>query len=98
MQRKIVLEIKVFPSSGRFEIKLDKAGFIKVFLKSQPERGKANKELLTTIAKLLKISSECVELLSGDISQKKRVSIVSHYTVEQVYELLGLYYQAHIGG
>ena len=98
MQRKIILEVKVFPSAGRFEIKLDKAGFIKIYLKSQPERGRANKELLTAIAKLLKLSFDNVELISGDIVQKKRISIVSHYTIEQIYELLGLYYQAHIGG
>ena len=37
----LVIEIKVFPSSGRQKFVIDKSGKLKCYLKNPPEKGKA---------------------------------------------------------
>lgn len=94
---KTIVALKVFPSSGRLQILLDKNGLIKLYIKSPAEKGKANKEILAFLAKQLGVQADQVELLSGDTSQKKRISIASSMTLEQIYQRLGLSHQIAMG-
>lgn len=84
-----VLVIKVVPSSGRQSIGVDKSGMIKAYLKSQPERGAANNELITLLAHLLKVPSAHVSLLTGATARTKRVRIV-HLDELSVRQRLGI--------
>ena len=69
------IEIKVIPSSGRQKFVLDKSGILKCFLKSVPEKGKANDELVKILSKKLKISKDFIEITSGKVSRNKRLKI-----------------------
>jgi len=71
----LILEIKVNPCSAGQKIILDKSGKLKCFLKNPPEKGKANKELIHYLAKLLNISQNDIEILSGLTGRKKRIKI-----------------------
>jgi len=42
----LVFDLKVVPRSGRNKWVLDKSGKLKCYLKSPPEKGLANKELI----------------------------------------------------
>ena len=70
------LKVKVTPKSGRSEL----AGFLadgtlKVKLLAAPERGKANEELRTLLAKHLGVRPRQVEILAGETSPLKHVRV-----------------------
>ncbi len=74
--------IKVIPKSGRSELKFD-GEILKVWLKSSPVDGKANIELVRTLANKLKIGRGKIEILSGFSSKNKTVDI-SGITGEEI--------------
>ena len=65
------LEIKVVPKSGKQALKLEKAGIIKCYLKSAPEDGKANKELIQFLSKLTKTPQSSITIIKGELSRSK---------------------------
>lgn len=48
---------------------------LKIRVKAAPEKGKANKEVLVFIAKLLEVSGHDIEMISGATNQNKRLEI-----------------------
>lgn len=85
-----ILDIKVVPSSGRTGFIVDKSGGLKCYLKSPPEKGKANQELVKTLAKALNIPQEKVTLVGGLASRSKRVKIERDLTFDIVLSMLGI--------
>jgi hypothetical protein len=49
---------------------------IKIGIQSEPQKGKANKELLEKISKHFKISKSSIRIISGEKSRKKIIEIV----------------------
>ena len=92
----LIIDIKVVPSSGRQTFKLDKSGKIKCFLKNPPEKGKANKELISLFSKKLGLSKDDVSILLGETSRNKRISINLNITVEELYNKLEIERQMSI--
>lgn len=92
----LVLDIKVVPSSGKQKAVLDKSGKLKIFLKSQPEGGKANSELIRFLSKELSLTQADVIILLGATSRNKRVKIESQITFEQLLNKLGVERQLKI--
>lgn len=82
------VEIKVVPASGKQGFVIDKNGFLKCFLKSAPEKGAANKELIKQLSAALKITLVQIEIVSGLTSKKKRLKIEG-LTEEQFWKSLG---------
>jgi len=62
-----------FSSDGQLEVIGDQ---IAVSIKSQPERGRANKELLKKLAAHFGVSEERVRIVSGLTSRKKIVEVL----------------------
>lgn len=62
-----------FSSDGRLEVSGDK---ISISIKSQPERGKANKELVKKLAAHFGVSEDRVRIISGLTSRKKIVEVL----------------------
>lgn len=92
----LVVQVKVVPSSGRQEFKLDKRGFLVCYLKSAPERGLANKELMQLLAKALRLTQAEVSIVSGLTSRLKKVSIAVLCTQEELMIKLGICQQLDI--
>jgi len=86
----VILPIKVIPSAGENRYIIDKTGQLKWYLKSAPERGKANKELIKSIAKVLKIAQSDISIVAGQTGRNKRVKIISDKTEEEIHKLLGI--------
>ena len=80
------ISIKVIPKSGRSELKFD-GNTLKVWLKSAPTDGKANEELVRTLADKLKIAKSNIEISSGFSSRNKVVDIVG-VTQEEIEKIL----------
>ena len=70
-----LLELKVVPQAGKQGFVRDKNGIIKCFLKSPPEDGKANQELIKLLSKTLKIPQADIQLILGATSRKKTLKI-----------------------
>jgi uncharacterized protein (TIGR00251 family) len=49
--------------------------FLKISVVSVPEKGKANKELITFLAKKLKIAKSDFEIISGELDKWKKIRI-----------------------
>jgi uncharacterized protein len=85
-----ILEIKVVPSSGMQQWKIDASGQLKCYLKSPPEKGLANMELIKAIAKIVKVSQDHIYIMSGLTSRKKVIKINASLTYDQFLGLLGI--------
>ncbi len=88
-----VIDIKVVPSSGRVAWKIDKLGQLKCYLKSPPERGKANKELIKLLAKALGITQNHITIIAGATGRKKRIRIEQEMTFAMLLATLGIDWQ-----
>lgn len=80
--------IKVVPAAGRVAAILDKNKTLKIYLKSPPEGGKANKELITMIAKALKIPQSMVTIVSGATARTKLIRVATAHTYEELLAAL----------
>lgn len=85
-----IFEVKVFPGSGRKGWLIDKSGNLKCYLKNPAEQGKANDELIKSVAKALGITQNRVSIISGELSQKKRIRVEAEMTFNQFLQLLGI--------
>lgn len=86
----LIIIVKVVPASGKDEWKVDAAGRIKAYLKSPPEKGRANQELVKKIAQALNITQQQVLIVSGLTDRTKRIKIDAVITHDQVLSALGL--------
>jgi len=86
----LILVIKVIPSSGRQAWSLDRGGQLKCHLRSAPEGGEANRELLKFLAKSLNITLQSVNIISGGTSRHKRIAIDLNITVAELLDRLGI--------
>ena len=86
----VQLIIKVAPSSGRQSFVVDKNGQLKCYLKSPPEKGLANKELIKILANALKVSQDAVTIVGGLTSRTKRILIQTTMTLAEVEAILGV--------
>lgn len=84
------IELKVIPSSGKSLITSDELGRIRCYLKSQPERGAANKELIKLIAKQLGITQDAIEIIMGATERKKVLKITIDCSKQEMLERLGV--------
>ena len=86
----LVISVKVVPSSGKSAWQQDKNGQLKCFLKSAPEKGAANKELIKTLSKLLKVPQQDIEIVSGLIDRRKNIKIHTALTLEEFLQKIGV--------
>jgi uncharacterized protein (TIGR00251 family) len=85
----LLVTLKVIPSSGRSGFTLDASGKLKVYLKSPPEDGKANKELIQLLAKALGCTQDLITIVSGATSRTKKIKIDVPLTYDDVISRLG---------
>lgn len=80
--------IKVAPASGRSMCQIDKNGTLKCSLKSPPEKGKANDELIRLIAEKLNIPRNDINIALGKTARNKTLIINTALSEEIVRTLL----------
>lgn len=92
----LIFQVKVVPSSGRNICILDKSGALKIYLKSPPERNKANQELLKLLSQELRVPVSAITILSGATSPQKRLKIDADISYQKLLELLGIQTQMEL--
>jgi uncharacterized protein YggU (UPF0235/DUF167 family) len=85
----LIVEIKAVPSSGKLGCKLEGTR-LKCYLKAAPEKGKANKELVGYLAKMVGIPVSAVAVTTGETTRLKRVTIDAPITFDMLCEKLGI--------
>ena len=72
---RLVFKVQVVPRSSRSEVAGEHNGSLRVRVSSPPVEGAANKELVHVLAKAFNVSRSAVNILSGQNSRLKQVSI-----------------------
>lgn len=60
--------------------------FLKINVVSVPEKGKANKELLDFLSKVLDISKSSMEIISGETDRYKKIKITTKRNIQDLLE------------
>ena len=68
------IRVKVVPNSSKNEVK-EENGILKIHLTAPPLEGRANKELIGTIAKHFKVKKSQIKIIRGARSREKTVRI-----------------------
>jgi len=84
----LLIDVKIIPSSGQQKCIIDKTGIIKCYLKSVPEKGKANAEIVKLFGKLLSIPQKNVSIISGTKSRRKKIKIDDEISYEEVCNII----------
>lgn len=92
----VQLSIKVTPNAKKQRCILSGQGLITIYLTSQPEAGKANKELIAFLSDALNVPKSKIELVQGHISRYKKILIDAPLKLEDIYNRLGLSFQQTI--
>ncbi|MBN1521824.1 MAG: YggU family protein [Candidatus Aureabacteria bacterium] len=71
----VSLFIKVTPSSPKNQISGIGEDSLQIRIKSPPEKGKANRELVSFLAKLLDVPKNSITITRGETSRRKKVFI-----------------------
>lgn len=87
----IILKIAVIPLSRQCRYSVDDIGTIKCYLKSAPEKGKANQELIRLLSEALKIRQSDIQILTGVTSSRKRVKIATGLSKEEIIKKISGY-------
>ncbi len=70
-----LVDILVRTNSKKQDIEKLGEDKFKVFLKSKPEKGKANKELIEILSRFFGVYKERIEIISGKTGRKKRIRV-----------------------
>lgn len=86
----IIVTIKVVPQSGRFKLQADKEGNLKCYLVSAAQDGKANRELIKELARILHIPQSDITIMMGNLHRKKTLKLELDCTLPELYQKLGI--------
>lgn len=70
----IKIEIKVFPKSPIEKI-VESEGILRVYVKNAPDKGKANKDVISVIAKRYGVRKKDVVIIKGRTNRNKIVEV-----------------------
>jgi len=71
------IKVKVIPKASKAQVIVISAEELKVKVKSPPDKGKANRELIELLADHYGVAKACVSIIRGETSRNKIVEIIS---------------------
>jgi uncharacterized protein len=74
--RGVILPVRAHAGAHKNGILGTHNGMLRVAVTAAPEKGKANKAIIATLAKALDIPKSSVELIAGETSPQKRLLLV----------------------
>jgi len=83
----IIIPAKIRPNSSKEKVIGEYAEKLKIAVTSPPEKGKANKAIVKTLAKWLNIKTSDIQIISGEKSKDKEI-FVRNITEKDVYKLV----------
>ena len=70
----MIINVKVIPNASKPRI-VEEKDLLKIYLKSPPVDGKANKELIEVLAEHFNVKKKDIEILRGQTSRNKTVKV-----------------------
>lgn len=86
----LIINIKVIPLAAKNCWIVDKTGILKLYLTSPPQNGLANKEIIKTISKMLRIPMQNIAIISGLAHRNKRIKINKNIHLEEFLKAAGI--------
>lgn len=71
----MILNVKVTPNASKNEILGWEGDLLRIRVRGVPEKGRVNEELISFLAKYLKVAKSQIEIISGQTSRLKRLKI-----------------------
>jgi len=68
------IKVKVVPKSSRERVE-EAGGYLKVFLRDPPQKGKANRRLVEVLAEYFQVKKYLVRIVRGEYSREKIVEV-----------------------
>lgn len=86
-----LLRVRLTPNSSLLKTNglmenANNESFLKINVISVPEKGKANKELLDFLSKVLDISKSSMEIISGETDRYKKIKITTNLNLTDKLE------------
>jgi hypothetical protein len=83
----LLLFVKVIPNAGKTEIVKAENDVLKIRLKAQPEKGKANEELIRFLSKITHVPKSQISITHGLTSRNKIVCLknISYQHLTKVF-------------
>jgi uncharacterized protein (TIGR00251 family) len=88
-ERGAAFPVRVIPRASRNEVEGVTGNALKVRVTAPPVEGAANKALIELLAERLKVRKSQIEIVAGQTSQKKMISVVGLRPSEVEERLLG---------
>jgi len=89
LKNKLTFKVTIKPNAKESKILGIQNDAVKIALNASPVKGKANKALIILLAQVFGVKQSQVEILRGDISRIKQVSIMdSQKTLEEVMAVI----------
>ena len=86
----IALPVKIIPGSSRNRIMGVLGRMLKITIAAAPEKGKANKELVSFLAKTLALAKSDIRIIAGEHDHRKQIQI-DQLTPEELLQKLKPY-------
>ena len=83
------LAVKITPNARRSEVSGLSGAVWRIKVAAPPDKGKANKELIEFLSKILGVKKQDIEILQGHTSHNKMVA-VSGLSQEEIKKKLGV--------
>ncbi|MCI0492175.1 MAG: DUF167 family protein [Planctomycetes bacterium] len=89
-ERGVILRVRAYAGSRKNAVLGIREGMLRVAVTAAPEKGKANRAIITVLGRALGLPKSAFELISGDTSPKKRYLIngTTENTVREVFQYL----------
>ena len=71
----VTVSLCVYPNAGRNELVGFTGGVLRVKVSAPPSKGKANRELITFLSRLLGVGKDSVNIIKGHTTRNKVVAI-----------------------
>ncbi len=74
----VIIEISARPGASRSGVAGASGGRLIVAVNSRPEKGKANDELIESLAREVRVPRSAILIVRGETSRRKTIRIVTH--------------------
>ena len=72
---RVTISLRVYPNASRNELVSFTGGVLRIKVSAPPSKGKANRELITFLSRLLGVSKDSVNIMKGHTTRNKVVAI-----------------------
>ena len=84
----VKISLRVYPNASRNEVAGFIDGVLRVKISAPPSKGKANRELITFLSRLLGVGKDSVNIIKGHTTRNKVVAIDGLSRAEVMRRLL----------